>query len=102
MVRPNNDTLYSTAWIDLSAEPLVLTVPDTEGRYYVMPFMDAWTNVFAMVGKRTTGTGPGDYLLVGSSLNVSLNLLRFHKILRPNESFHTFLLFPPISLISYY
>jgi hypothetical protein len=65
VVRPNNDTLYSSAWIDLSAEPLVLTVPDTAGRYYVMPFMDAWTNVFAMVGKRTTGTGPGDYLLAG-------------------------------------
>ncbi|MBW1814253.1 MAG: DUF1254 domain-containing protein, partial [Deltaproteobacteria bacterium] len=43
VVRPNNDTLYSTAWIDLSGEPLVLSVPDTDGRYYVMPFMDAWT-----------------------------------------------------------
>ena len=65
VVRPNNDTLYSTAWIDLSSGPLVLSVPDTAGRYYVMPFMDAWTNVFAMVGKRTTGTGPGDFLVVG-------------------------------------
>ncbi|MBW1641583.1 MAG: DUF1254 domain-containing protein [Deltaproteobacteria bacterium] len=65
VVRPNNDTLYSTAWIDLSGEPLVLSVPDTDGRYYVMPFMDAWTNVFASVGKRTTGTGPGSYLVVG-------------------------------------
>lgn len=65
VVRPNNDTLYSAAWFDLSAEPIVLSVPDTAGRYYVMPFMDAWTNVFAMVGKRSTGTGPGNYLLVG-------------------------------------
>ena len=65
VVRPNNDTLYSTAWIDLSNEPLVLSVPDTAGRYYVMPFMDAWTNVFAMVGKRTTGTEAGNYLVAG-------------------------------------
>ncbi len=65
VVRPNNDTLYSNAWIDLSKEPLVLSVPDTAGRYYVMPFMDAWTNVFASVGKRETGTGPGHYLVAG-------------------------------------
>lgn len=65
VVRPNNDTLYSTAWINLTSEPVVLSVPDTEGRYYVMPFMDAWTNVFASVGKRTTGTGPGNYLVAG-------------------------------------
>jgi hypothetical protein len=65
VVRPNNDTLYSTAWIDLSAGPLVLSVPDTAGRYYVMPFMDAWTNVFAMVGKRETGTSAGNFLVAG-------------------------------------
>ena len=47
---------YSAAWIDLREGPLVLSVPDTGGRYYVMPFMDAWTNVFAAIGKRTTGT----------------------------------------------
>lgn len=65
VVRPNNDTLYSIAWLDLAAEPQVLTVPDTAGRYYVMPLMDAWTNVFAMVGKRTTGTGAAAYLITG-------------------------------------
>jgi len=65
VVRPNNDTLYSTAWIDLAEEPLVLSVPDTKDRYYVMPFMDAWTNVFASVGKRTTGTGSGNFLVAG-------------------------------------
>jgi len=65
VVRPNNDTLYSSAWIDLAKEPLVLSVPDTAGRYYVMPFMDAWTNVFASVGKRTTGTAAGNYLVAG-------------------------------------
>lgn len=65
VVRPNNDTLYSSAWINLDREPIVLNVPDTNGRYYVMPFMDAWTNVFALVGKRTTGTQEGAYAVVG-------------------------------------
>lgn len=65
VVRPNNDTLYSSAWLELASGPQVLTVPDTAGRYYVMPLMDAWTNVFAMVGKRTTGTAAGAYLITG-------------------------------------
>lgn len=65
VVRPNVDTLYSIAWLDLTTEPLVLSVPDTKGRYYVMPLMDAWTNVFAMVGKRTHGTKAGEYLIAG-------------------------------------
>jgi hypothetical protein len=65
VVRPNNDTLYSTAWLDLSIEPLVLTVPEMGDRYYVLPFMDAWTNVFASVGSRTTNSDPGSYVIVG-------------------------------------
>ena len=65
VVLPNCDTLYSTAFIDLSKEPLILSVPDTAGRYYVMPFMDAYTNVFASVGKRVTGTQAGHYLVAG-------------------------------------
>ncbi|MBW2298636.1 MAG: DUF1254 domain-containing protein [Deltaproteobacteria bacterium] len=69
VVRPNCDTLYSTAWIDLSKEPIILSVPDMGDRYYVMPFMDAWTNVFAYIGKRTTGSGPGHYMLAGPGWN---------------------------------
>ena len=65
VVRPNNDTLYSIAWLDLAEQPLVLTVPNTQGRHYVMPLMDAWTNVFAAVGKRSHGTEGGDYFIVG-------------------------------------
>jgi hypothetical protein len=65
VVRANNDTLYSAAWLDLTQEPMVLSVPDTHGRYYVMPFMDAWTNVFASVGHRTHGAKAGEYILAG-------------------------------------
>jgi hypothetical protein len=62
---PNNDTLYSNAWLDLSQEPVVLSVPDSGGRYYSMAFMDFYTNNFAYVGRRTTGTKAGNYVVVG-------------------------------------
>ncbi len=65
IVRPNLDTLYSFAWLDLEREPIVLSVPDTHGRYYLMELMDAWTNVFASLGKRTTGTTARDFIIVG-------------------------------------
>lgn len=55
-VSINNDTLYSIAVCDITREPLALHVPDTHGRYYVMQFVDAWTNNFAYVGRRATGT----------------------------------------------
>jgi hypothetical protein len=63
-VTINNDTLYSMAQLDLSVGPLALHVPDTAGRYYVLQFVDAWTNNFAYVGHRATGTTEGDFLLV--------------------------------------
>jgi len=65
VVSPNADTLYSIAFLDLSKEPVVLHVPDTKGRYYLMPMLDAWTNVFASPGKRTTGTKAGDFAIAG-------------------------------------
>ncbi|MGI5219325.1 DUF1254 domain-containing protein [Nocardia sp. CA-290969] len=63
-VTINNDTLYSMAQIDLSVGPVALRVPDTAGRYYVLQFVDAWTDNFAYIGHRATGTGAGDFLLV--------------------------------------
>jgi hypothetical protein len=65
VVDPNPDVLYSEAWLDLTREPIVLSVPDTRGRYYVMAMLDAWTNVFQSTGKRTTGTKKGDFAIVG-------------------------------------
>jgi hypothetical protein len=64
-VSLNNDTLYSVAGCDVTREPLVLHVPGTHDRYYVMQFVDAWTNNFAYVGRRATGTAEAAYLLAG-------------------------------------
>ena len=73
VVKPNNDTLYSIAWLDLTNEALVLNVPDTDGRHYVIPFMDAWSNVFDAVGKGTTGTKAGEFLIVGPDQSIPEN-----------------------------
>lgn len=65
VIRPNADTLYSTCWLDLSQEPVLLHVPDTHGRYYVMQLMDAWSETISSPGKRTTGTAEGWFAIVG-------------------------------------
>lgn len=65
VVRPNADTLYSSAFLDLSKEPMILSVPDTNGRYYLMPMLSGWTDVFASPGKRTTGTKAQNFLIAG-------------------------------------
>jgi hypothetical protein len=62
-VSVNNDTLYSIAQLDLSAGPLLLHVPDTRGAYYVLQFVDAWSNNFAYIGRRATGTKESVWLI---------------------------------------
>lgn len=65
-VGANVDTLYSGGWLDLKEKPLVLHVPDMKGRYYSIQFTDPATGSdFAYVGRRTTGTQAGDYLITG-------------------------------------
>jgi hypothetical protein len=62
----NHDTLITVGWLDLSKGPQVLHVPDMAGRYYSVQFTNPMKNtIFAYVGKRSTGTGAGDYLISG-------------------------------------
>lgn len=65
VTAPNANTLYSTAWLDLAKEPYVLSLPDEHGRYYLMPMLSGWTEVFRVPGTRTTGTGAQRYLIIG-------------------------------------
>ncbi len=65
VVMPNNDTLYANAWLDLSESALVIDLPATGSRYYVLGFLDYYTNPFAHVGTRTTGNGAGTVLVTG-------------------------------------
>jgi hypothetical protein len=65
-VGVNRDTLLTAGWLDLRNGPLVLHVPDMNDRYYSVQFTDPSKNtVFTYVGKRTTGTQAGDYLITG-------------------------------------
>ncbi|CAH1657423.1 conserved hypothetical protein [Hyphomicrobiales bacterium] len=65
VTAPNADTLYTTAFFDVGKEPWVLSVPDMQGRYFLLPMLDGWTTVFQVPGKRTTGTGAQTYAITG-------------------------------------
>jgi hypothetical protein len=65
VTAPNADTLYTTAFIDVGAEPWVLNIPDMKDRYFLFPMLDGWTDVFQAPGKRTTGTGAQTYAITG-------------------------------------
>ena len=66
VITPNSDTPYSIIWLDLRAEPMVISVPTIEkDRYYSVQLIDGNTYNFGYIGTRATGTEPGDYLVVG-------------------------------------
>ena len=65
VTAPNADTLYTLAWLDLAKEPWVLSIPDMRDRYYLMPMLSGWTDVFQVPGKRTTGTKAQTYAITG-------------------------------------
>lgn len=65
VVSPNNDTVYSNTWLDLSEGPVVIETPDMGDRYWTLGLLDAWTNPFAYVGRRTTGNRPQRTLVHG-------------------------------------
>src|SRR5262249_3430139 len=65
VTAPNADTLYSTAWLDVSKEPYVLSLPDEGDPYYLMPMLSGWTDVFQVPGTRTTGTKAQKYAITG-------------------------------------
>jgi hypothetical protein len=65
ITAPNADTLYTTAFFDVGDEPWVLSAPDMKGRYFLLPFLDGWTNVFAVPGSRTTGTQAQTFVITG-------------------------------------
>lgn len=65
ITAPNADTLYSPAWLDLTKEPYILSLPDLGDRYFLMPMLDGWTNVFQVPGTRTTGSKAQLYAITG-------------------------------------
>ncbi|WP_321869985.1 DUF1254 domain-containing protein [Paraburkholderia tropica] len=65
VVTPNNDTLYSSAWLDLRGGPLVIRVPAMHSRYYVLGLLDMYTNPFGYIGSRTTGGEAGAFFVHG-------------------------------------
>ncbi|MBL8799649.1 MAG: DUF1254 domain-containing protein [Planctomycetia bacterium] len=65
ITAPNADTLYSTAWLDVGKEPYILSLPDQGDRYFLLPMLDGWTNVFQVPGKRTTGDKAQAYAITG-------------------------------------
>jgi len=65
VVRPNNDTMYSFAWLNLRAQPIVITVPEIKDRYYSVQLVDMFTHNFDYIGTRATGTEAGSYVIAG-------------------------------------
>ncbi|MFQ5641958.1 MAG: DUF1254 domain-containing protein, partial [bacterium] len=81
VVSANNDTYYSTTWADLKDEPLVIKVPPTGDRYFVIQLVDMFTDNFAYIGTRATGKKGGVFLLVGPDNKVSVPGDKFDRVI---------------------
>ncbi len=77
---PNTDTFYSIAWCNLSKEPLVLSVPEINDRYYCIELSGIDSDTYGYVGSRATGTAAGNYLLVGPNWNGSVDKYNEKKL----------------------
>jgi hypothetical protein len=87
VVNANNDTLYSTTFADLRREPIVVSVPPTGDRYFVIQLVDMGTDNFAYIGNRATGTGGGNFLIVGPRFKGPVEAHRFTKIISAPSDF---------------
>ena len=72
VTAPNADTLYTIIWLDVAKEPWIISTPDMKGRFFLLPMLDGWTNVFEVPGKRTTGTGAQKFAITGPGWKGSL------------------------------
>ena len=86
VVAPNVNTLYTAGWFDVSKEPMIIHMPDTKDRYYVMQILDAWTNVIGSPGKRTTGTAEQDIAIVGPGWHGQLPRGIEHTFISPTSN----------------
>ncbi|MDF1699329.1 MAG: DUF1254 domain-containing protein [Saprospiraceae bacterium] len=71
VVRPNADTYYSIAWLNLTGGPLLMTLPETDSNYFQMPMLDGFTNVFQSPGTRTYQTQGGTYVITGTNESIA-------------------------------
>jgi hypothetical protein len=86
VVRPNFDTLYSITYLDMTKEPVIVSVPDTGGRYYLLPMLDMWSDVFASPGWRTTGTQAADLLVAPAGWRPDLRDRFIEEFRLPKET----------------